>query len=53
MSGKLYERFQKNGNWYKKASGTGTLAIRLIHIQKVVTNGQDLQLQIYIVFGLP
>lgn len=27
--------------------------IRLIHIQKVVTNGQDLQLQIYIVFGLP
>ena len=27
--------------------------IRLIHIQKVVTKGQDLQLQIYIVFGLP
>ena len=37
----------------REASGTGTLAIRLIHIQKVVTNGQDLQLQIYIVFGLP
>ena len=27
--------------------------IRLIHIQKVVTKGQDLWLQIYIVFGLP
>lgn len=27
--------------------------IRLIHIQKVVTKGQDLQLQFYIVFGLP
>lgn len=27
--------------------------IRLIHIQKVVTKGQDLQLQIYIVFRLP